>query len=332
MNTQKPLAITCKGLYKDYTAFHKSSGLKASLKSLFYRKKDIIHALKPTDLTIKEGEFVGLLGPNGAGKTTLIKTLTGVMHPTGGEAKVLDYTPWKRNHDLLRQITLVMGQKSQLWWDLPPMDTFLLHKHIYEIEESTYNKTLSDLISMLGVEDVVTIPTRKLSLGQRMKCELIAALIHRPRVVFLDEPTIGLDVISQKSIRDFLREYNQKTGATVLLTSHYMEDIKELCERVIIINFGKLVIDTTYEELIDQYQTNVDIEVTFKDLPKRESLNEFGSVIAYNVNTNMVRFSIERNKKAEVIRELFKRYDISNFSLKEQEASEVIREVFGEIE
>jgi ABC-2 type transport system ATP-binding protein len=328
----KDIVVSCKQLKKSYTTFAKQGGFMGSFASLFHRKKITIEALHPTDLTITQGEIVGLLGPNGAGKTTLIKLLTGIIHPTDGTASVFGFTPWKRHNDYLKQIALVMGQKNQLWWDLPPIDTYLLHKHIYEIPEATYNETLNELMTMLEVKEIINTPTRKLSLGQRMKCELIAALLHNPQIIFLDEPTLGLDVVSQKNIRDFLLKYNKKTGATILLTSHYMEDIKELCKRVVIIHHGKLMIDTSYQELIAKYETNVDLEITFKKAVNTEELKQFGTVVWQNGNNVMVTLSINRNDKAKVVEKLFKTYEIANFTLKEKEASEVIREIFGTLE
>lgn len=321
--------VSTHNLTKQYTTFHKESGFKNSFFSLFHRKKVFIDALKATTFDIHEGEIVGLLGPNGAGKTTLIKCLTGVMHPTDGTAEILGFVPWERKQALLKQITLVMGQKNQLWWDLPPVDTFALHKHIYEIPEKVYNDTLSELSELLEVSDIITTPTRKLSLGQRMKCELICALLHQPKVVFLDEPTIGLDVLSQKNIRDFLKAYNKRTHASILLTSHYMEDIKELCERVIIINHGQIMKDTSYKELIEKYTPTVAMELEFKEIPTETVLKSFGDIIRYDKKGRIALLSIPRKETTTITGKILNSFEVTNLSLHEKEASEVIREVFA---
>ena len=245
--------IEVKNLSKKFEFYRKQQGLRESFKSLFFREKLYSDALKDINFKIEEGEIVGFLGPNGAGKTTTLKILSGILHPTSGEAKVLGFTPSKREKEYQKQLALVMGQKNNLLKDLPAMESFIMYRDIYEIPEDDFNKNLSELASLLDVKDFLDIPVRKLSLGQRMKCELIAALIHRPKVLLLDEPTIGLDVVAQKNIRSFLKKYNKENKTSIILTSHYMEDIKELCERVIIINFGKIIYDGRLDDLIKKY-------------------------------------------------------------------------------
>lgn len=238
-------AIDVRRLSKTYRVPQKEPGFWGTLKSVFHRRTRDVPAVQDIIFSIAEGELVGFLGPNGAGKTTTLKMLAGLLHPTSGEAQVLGFTPWKRQRAFQKQFTMVMGQRSQLWWDLPAWDSFLLNREIYEIPEPQFRDTIQELESLLELGDLRDTPVKKLSLGQRMKAELACALLHRPSVLLLDEPTIGLDVLMQQKVRQFIRDYNRLRKATILLTSHNMEDIAELCPRIILINHGRLLFDGT---------------------------------------------------------------------------------------
>ena len=235
--------IVVRGLSKTYRVPEREPGLAASLKSLVKHTTRAVEAVRDVSFTVEPGEMVGFIGPNGAGKTTTLKMLSGLLHPTAGEACVLGFTPWERKAGYLRCISMVMGNKSQMLWDIPPLDTFRVLAEIYHVESIDYKRTLDEMVALLEMEDLLTKPVRNLSLGERMKCELVAGLLHRPRVLFLDEPTLGLDVSMQGRLRRFLAEVNQRSGVTVILTSHYMADVTALCPRVILIHHGRLLYD-----------------------------------------------------------------------------------------
>ena len=235
--------ISVENLSKTYQVPEREGGFGAAVQSFFKRKFKDVKAVQNVSFKITQGEIVGFLGPNGAGKTTTLKMLSGLLHPTGGKANVLGYTPWELRNDYLLAMTLVMGQRNRLSWDIPAADSFLLNQAIYRLPDDQYKQTYKELDELLELEPLMKKPVRNLSLGERMKCEIAAGLLHRPKVLFLDEPTIGLDITGQARIREFLREYNRRTGATILLTSHYMADVTALCERIIIIHHGKLKYD-----------------------------------------------------------------------------------------
>lgn len=242
-------SIIVNNLTKNFEYYKKEQGLHGSITNLFHRKQLVKEAVKGLNIEVEEGEFVGFLGPNGAGKTTSLKMLSGILFPTSGQASVLGYTPWDRKKEFMRQISIVMGQKNQLWWDLPANESMILNQKIYDIDEKIFQKRLDEMAELLDVKDLLEVQVRRLSLGERMKMELIAALLHHPKVLFLDEPTIGLDIVSQRAIRQFLKYYNQEEKVTVLLTSHYMDDITQLCERSVVINHGVVIYDDLTENI-----------------------------------------------------------------------------------
>ncbi|MES2986202.1 MAG: ATP-binding cassette domain-containing protein [Patescibacteria group bacterium] len=271
--------IHIKNLVKEFEVVKKQKGLAASFLSLFKREKIFVKAIKDISFDIKEGELVGFLGPNGAGKTTTLKILSGIVYPTSGEVTTLGYIPSERKEKFQKQFALVMGQKNQLPRAMPAMDGFLLIKAIYEIPDAEFNATLEELTELLDITSFLDIPVRKLSLGQRMKCELVAALLHGPKVLLLDEPTIGLDVTAQKNIREFIKKYNREKKTTIILTSHYMDDIKELCERVIIINHGEVVYDGKLALLMEKYAPHKTISITTSISLHIEKLKSYGELI-----------------------------------------------------
>jgi len=265
-------------LSKSFEYYQKELGLRSSLRNLFKRRKLVKEAVRGISFEVAEGEMLGFLGPNGAGKTTTLKMLAGIVHPTSGRAAVLGYTPWERKKAFKMQFAIVMGQKNQLWWDLPANESLYLNKCIYEVEDGVYQRTLAELTELLDVKDLLTVQVRRLSLGERMKMELVAALLHQPRLIFLDEPTIGLDLLSQKKIRAFLKYYNQQRRATVILTSHYMEDIEDLCRRVVIINAGGIVYDGDLSRVNEVFAQSKVIRLQLSEAVSVADLAAFGQI------------------------------------------------------
>ncbi|MBI2595392.1 ATP-binding cassette domain-containing protein [Candidatus Daviesbacteria bacterium] len=313
-------------LKKYYKVHQKEPGLIGSVKSLFSRKYYDVKAVDGVSFEIGEGELVGFIGPNGAGKTTTLKVLSGLLYPTSGKVQVLDFTPWERKTAFQKQFSLVMGQKNQLWWDLPAMESFILNKEIYEVPDDQYKKTLDELVELLEVEDILKIQVRKLSLGQRMKMELIAALIHSPKILFLDEPTIGLDVVMQKKMRDFIREYNKRFNATIILTSHYMDDVKELCERVIIIDHGKILFDGKLEAIIKKFADHKLLTVILEREVDAEKFREIGKLESYEFPRAVI--SVKRSKVSEAAAKLLKDFPVDDLNIEEAQIEDIIREVF----
>lgn len=319
--------ITLDHLKKYFTTPVKKEGLKASFASLFNREYKEIKAVDDISFEIGEGELVAFLGPNGAGKTTTLKMLSGILYPTSGTINVLGFKPQDRKPEFQKQIALVMGQKNQLWWDLPATDTFLLNKEIYGIPSTQYKKTLAELIDVLDVSDILTTPVRKLSLGQRMKCELIASLLHQPKILFLDEPTIGLDIVTQRKIRTFLLEYNKRAKTTIILTSHYMDDVKAVCDRVIMIDHGHKIYDGEIAKLFQKYANDKYLHVEFEDKVVKKNLSEIGNIIEFDGTTAII--AVPREKHAEKAAALLKKFEITNLDIKEVELEDIILKLFS---
>lgn len=318
--------ISVQNLTKNYKVYKKEPGFFGAVKSLYSRNYEAISAVSDVSFEITEGELVGFIGPNGAGKTTTLKCLSGLLYPSGGKVEVLGFNPWKREDAFLKQISLVMGQKNQLWWDLPPIESFLLNKEIYGIPDKKFKDTLSELSNLLDVENILRVQVRKLSLGQRMKCELIAAILHSPQVLFLDEPTIGLDVVMQKNLRDFIREFNRRYRSTVILTSHYMEDVKQLCKRVIIIDHGRLLFDGKLSDIIKKYAKEKFIKVLFEKDVKREDIEQFGRIHAYKLGECTI--AVNRKDTPYVVEEILKKFEVEDINIEEPDIEDVIRDVF----
>ncbi|WP_313560448.1 ABC transporter ATP-binding protein [Ruminiclostridium cellobioparum] len=275
-------AIEVKNLTKSFNYYKKELGLKNSIKNLFKREQLIKEAVKGISFNISEGEIVGFLGPNGAGKTTTLKMLSGILFPTDGYATVLGQVPWERKKDFKMNISIVMGQKSQLWWDLPANESLYLNKYIYEINDDEYKSSLEELTELLDVKELLKVQVRRLSLGERMKMEIIAALIHKPKVILLDEPTIGLDIISQKKIREFLKFYNQENKTTIILTSHYMKDIEEMCKRTLIVNEGIIAYDGELSKINDVFGHKKIIKLSFEEQIDKNDLEKFGKLRTFD--------------------------------------------------
>ena len=315
--------IKVTGLKKYFRVYKRKEGLIPTINSLFHRKYSEVKAVDGISFSIREGELVGFIGPNGAGKTTTLKCLSGLLYHSSGIVEVLGYIPFERKADFLKKISLVMGQKNQLWWDLPAVESFRLNKEIYELSEDVYRKNLDELTGLLDVGSLINQPVRQLSLGQRMKMELIAALIHHPKVLFLDEPTIGLDIVMQKKMRDFIGNYNKKYKATILLTSHYMADVKELCRRVIIINKGKLIYDGSLESLSQKYSFHKIITVHFySDAPE----NNLGEIKLIEGSKAVLKVDKEKAKNVTV--QLLEKNKVRDLTVEEPELEDIISFVF----
>ena len=319
-------AIIVNNLTKHFTVYKKKPGLWGSIESLWNREHELVKAVDGISFEIEQGEIIGFIGQNGAGKTTTLKVLSGLLYPSTGEVSVLGYNPWHRQKEFQRQFSLVMGQKNQLWWDLPPMETFLLNQAIYEIPENEFQKTLKTLSKLLDIENITSVPVRKLSLGQRMKCELIAALLHTPKVLFLDEPTIGLDVVMQKNLRDFIKDYNTTYGATIILTSHYMGDVKELCKRAIMIDHGHKIFDGNLQHMIDTYARNKILSLILSKPVSEKELAKFATVKSVDeVNATLL---VPRSKVTTVAAQLLSKLPIQDLTIEEPPIEAIIREVF----
>ncbi len=319
-------------LSKTFWVHKKKPGLMGSVRSLFKREKVEKRAVRDVSFRIDEGEIVGLVGANGAGKTTLVKMLAGIIHPSSGAARVLGHTPWERHNDYRRRIALIMGQKAQLWWDLPAADCFLLLKEIYRIPTDEYRRRLAYLSEVLSIGDELNVQIRRLSLGERMKMELIAVLLHGPRVVFLDEPTIGLDLTAQRAIRDFILTYREAHRPAMLLTSHYMEDIQRLCKRILIIREGEIVYDGELARVVERYAPNKVLKVhlrrTGQKVQPTNELRALGEIVECSEDTLCLR--VARDRVAEVSARLLTTYDVADLAIEEMDIGTIIERIFRE--
>jgi ABC-2 type transport system ATP-binding protein len=321
--------IQVEGLTKAFRTYKKEPGFGGAIKGLFHRRYEQTLAVKDVKFSVAPGELVGFLGPNGAGKTTTLKMLAGLLYPTSGKAQVLGYVPWERQDGYRRQFALLLGQKNQLWWDLPARESLDLNAKIYGIPRDLFERTVAEMTELLAVKDKLNVMVRELSLGERMKMELIASLLHQPKVLFLDEPTIGLDVISQKTVREFLREYNARQKTTILLTSHYMADIQELCRRVIIIDHGTIFFDGLLSEVVDRFADFKLITIHCQgasDCPK-EDLARYGELVEQQAGT--LKLKVKRDRVISVCKALLDDLPVNDIDIEEVPIEDVIRQIFA---
>ena len=320
--------IKVSNLTKIYKVPEREAGLKAAVVSLIKRKNKDVRAVDGISFEIEPGEIVGFLGPNGAGKTTTLKMLSGLLYPTSGELSVLGYLPQKREKDFLQQITLVMGQRSQLNWDIPALDSYDLYRAIYGIPVDQFKQARDKMMEVMQLGDLVKKPVRNLSLGERMKAEMVGALLHQPQVLFLDEPTIGVDVTMQRRIRSFIQEYNHERKATVLLTSHYMADVQALCKRVIVIHHGKILYDGQLSGLVDRFSAKKTLVVTTSDLNGQgPDMNVYGAVVSSEANRTTLR--VDKSEAPQVTARLLADLPVTDLTVEDPPIEEVIESVFA---
>jgi viologen exporter family transport system ATP-binding protein len=322
-----PPAIEVRGLNKAYRVHERPPGFAAAVRSVFRRTYKTVLAVADLSFTVEPGERIGFLGPNGAGKTTTLKVLAGLLHPTSGYVRVAGHVPQAREVEFLRSITLVMGQKQQLLWDLPPVETFALNRAIYAVPPLSFEKTMAELDELLGLSAIAGKPTRQLSLGERMKCELAAALLHRPGVLFLDEPTIGLDVSMQLTVREFIRRYNEQSGATVLLTSHYMDDVASLCRRVIVIDEGRLRYDGDLTTLVHSIRPDKRIALRLSASVDRAALERVGALIEHEPGRAVLQ--VKQAEVRDAVAHLLALASVTDLTIEDPPLEEVMRELFA---
>jgi ABC-2 type transport system ATP-binding protein len=322
--------IEIRGLQKSYRVYHKKEGLGAAMRGLFRREYREVKAVRGIDLDVEQGEFVAFLGPNGAGKTTTLKLLSGVINPTAGSARVLGFVPWERDNAYRRRFALVMGQKNQLWWDLPAAESFRLHQQIYRIVPEQFKHTQDELVELLGVGKLLNRAVRELSLGERMKMELIAALLHSPDVLFLDEPTIGLDVIAQHNIQKFLKHYQEIRRITILLTSHYMKDVAALCRRVVVINHGQIVYDGSLSGIIDRFSSHKVLTMLFSNGNMPSDFSRYGEIV--EIAEPRAKLRVDRQQISDVLSTVLANHTLEDVSVEDPPLEEVIAQVFAQSE
>ena len=321
--------INVDNLRMEYRVRHKKEGLIGSFKGLVSRSYRVVEAVKDISFSIEKGEFVGLIGPNGAGKTTILKVLSGILHPKAGNARVMGYTPWERRNDFRRRLSIVMGQRSQLWWDLPAIETFYINKEIYGVPEGVFRERFDHLTDLMDVKSQLSTQVRQLSLGQRMKMELIAALLHQPEIVYLDEPTIGLDVVSQRNIREFLRAINSEDGVTVILTSHYMADISELCERLLIIDQGSLIYDGQFRDVFKEYgqMRTIQFSLDGKKICEKD-LCGLGELVSFE--DNQARFKVKAGDTQKMCEKVLGRFKVNDIDIQKTSIEDIMYDLFDE--
>jgi ABC-2 type transport system ATP-binding protein len=321
--------IEVQALTKAFRTYKKEPGFRGAVRGLFHRRYEQTLAVDQVSFTVEQGELVGFLGPNGAGKTTTLKMLSGLLHPSGGSARVLGFVPWERQDGYRRQFALLLGQKNQLWWDLPARESLELNGKIYGLPASVFQRTVDELTDLLAVRDKLDVMVRELSLGERMKMELIAALLHQPKVLFLDEPTIGLDVVSQKTVRDFLRQHNARQKTTILLTSHYMTDIQELCQRVIIIDKGKISFDGRLNEIIDRFADCKILTISWQTGASFPAVDfsRFGALVENS--PNRIQLKVKRDQVIAVCKELLDKVPVNDIDIQEVPIEDVLRQIFA---
>jgi len=320
--------IQINNLTKSFKLFKRTAGLKGAIKSFFNREYEYFTALNDINLNINEGEIIGILGENGAGKTTLIKLMVGLLHPNKGNVVIDGYNPWNRDYKFLSNISVVMGQKNQLWWDIPASESFLLNKHIYNLSDESYNDTLNELVEYLDVKDKVDIQVRRLSLGERMKMEIIAALLHRPKIILLDEPTLGLDVISQSKIREFVKYYNKVHKTTFVITSHYSKDIEEMCKRVFVLNKGKQVYDGDFKTLVHKINPKRRLIFEFTDYPDMSFIDSLKSKYDFTINEKLLTAILVESDLQKLLDTLLVSNKASNISFEDIPVDDAMRNFF----
>lgn len=321
--------IEVEKLSKDYKTFQKAPGFSGAVKGLFKRQYETVCAVNSVSFRVESGELVGFLGPNGAGKTTTLKMLSGLLYPSSGTARVMGYIPWERPDGYRRQFALLLGQKNQLWWDLPAYESLQLNAKIYGLDKADFETTVDELSSLLEVKAKLRVMVRELSLGQRMKFELIAALLHHPKLLLLDEPTIGLDVVSQQIVREFLKDYNGRLGTTMMLTSHYMADIEALCDRVVIIDQGELTFDGALSDVVDRFADHKVVTIQWEGNSERDAawFAEWGEVIEFE--SARVKLKVPRARVIPACKRLLDAIPVSDIDISEVPIEEIIGEVFA---
>ena len=320
--------IELNNISKSFKLFKREAGLKGALQSFLKRNYQEFHALQDINLKIKEGEIIGILGENGAGKTTLIKLMIGLLYPTSGNININGFIPWEKKHEYLKTVSIVMGQKNQLWWDIPASESFLLNKHIYDLDNKDYDNTLNELVDFLDVREKLDVQVRRLSLGERMKMEIIASLLHKPSIVLLDEPTLGLDVISQSKIREFVKHYNEMNNTTFVITSHYTRDIQEMCERVYVLNKGKAIYDGNFNTLINNINPLRKLVFQFTDVVDQNILNDMLSGFDYSINERVLTSLMSEKELQKLLGILLKKFNPENISFEDLPVDETMKSFF----